>query len=53
MVEQDLSGDRYDVSWDRCLPSLIAFRSREAAEAFRSKFGGVVKLYRKLLEEEP
>lgn len=51
MAEMDRSGVRYDLAWDRCLPSLIAFNSREAAEAFRKQKGGVIKLYEELLLE--
>jgi hypothetical protein len=34
--------------YDRCLPSLIAFGSRERAEAFARDHGGVVKTFPEL-----
>lgn len=51
-VEKDGSGVQYDLAWDRCLPSLIAFKNRAAAAAFRSRNGGSIKLYDELLQEE-
>lgn len=51
-VEKDGSGVQYDLAWDRCLPSLIAFRSRATAAAFRSQNGGEIKLYEELLQQE-
>lgn len=52
MLEEDRSGVQYRLAWDRCLPSLIAFKDREAAGAFRRDYGGVIKTYGELLEEE-
>lgn len=31
------------VLWDRCLPSILAFASRESADAFRTQHGGQVR----------
>jgi hypothetical protein len=52
-MEEDRSGTQYEVAWDRCLPSLIAFESRDAAVEFERENGGVVKTYAELLEEDP
>jgi hypothetical protein len=52
LLEEDRSGVQYQLTWDRCLPSLIAFKDREAAEAFRRDYGGVIKTYEELLEEK-
>ena len=52
MLEQDRSGVQYRIAWDRCLPSLIAFKDREGAESFRRDYGGAIKTYGELLEEE-
>jgi hypothetical protein len=52
IAEKDRSGVRYDLAWDRCLPSLIAFKSRDEAVAFRSQYGGVIKAYDELSLEE-
>lgn len=51
LTEKDRSGAQYDLVWDRCLPSLIAFETREEAEAFSRLNGGVVKAYGELLQE--
>lgn len=50
-VRRDEAKRGYVLSWDRCLPSLVAFRTREQAEAFRQKHGGQIKTYRALLAE--
>jgi len=50
-VQADRSGTQYEVAWDRCLPSLIAFESRKAAEGFQQQNGGVIKDYDELLAE--
>ena len=50
-VQEDRSGTQYEVAWDRCLPSLIAFESRAAARAFQAQNRGVVKTYEELLRE--
>jgi len=50
-VQDDRSGTQYEVAWDRCLPSLIAFESRAAARAFQAQNGGVIKTYEELLRE--
>lgn len=51
-VEKDLSGGQYALTWDRCLPSLVAFSTREDAETFQRESGGELKTYAELLEEE-
>lgn len=51
-LKEDRSGSQYALSWDRCLPSLIAFSTRDAAEAFQRANGGKIKTYPELLAEE-
>jgi hypothetical protein len=51
-LEEDRSGVQYEVAWDRCLPSLIAFESEATARSFQARNGGVVKTYEELLAEE-
>jgi hypothetical protein len=48
---RNLEGDRYDLQWDRCLPSLVAFGSRDEAQAFRGEHGGEIVTYERLQEE--
>lgn len=48
----DRAGIQYRLSWDRCLPGLVAFKTRDAAETFRQRIGGEIKTYRELLEEQ-
>ena len=50
-VRRHIEGMASTLAWDRCEPGLIAFRSREDAEDFRSEKGGVLKTYDQLLEE--
>ena len=52
MLEEDRSGVQYQLTWDRCMPSLVAFKSRESAESFRRDYGGVIKTYEEILKEE-
>ncbi len=51
-LETDRSGVQYQLTWDRCMPSLIAFKDRESVESFRRDYGGVIKTYEEILEEE-
>jgi len=50
-VHEDRSGTQYEVSWDRCLPSLVGFRSRAGAVEFQEQYGGVIETYAELLEQ--
>lgn len=50
-VHEDRSGTQYEVAWDRCLPSLIAFGTRDAARTFQAEHGGAIKTYEELLAE--
>lgn len=50
-VQEDRSGVQYEVAWDRCLPSLIGFASKEDAERFQRENGGSVKTYDELRAE--
>ena len=49
---RDATGGQFVLTWDRCLPSLVAFETREEAEGFRRQNGGAVKTYAELLKEE-
>lgn len=51
MLQRDASGTQYDLGWDRCEPSLIAFRIRDDAVDFIRQNGGVMRSYEQLLEE--
>jgi hypothetical protein len=45
-------GVLYRLVWDRCLPSLLAFETREQAEFFRRQNGGEIKTYPQVIEED-
>jgi hypothetical protein len=42
--------EAYPIRWDRCLPNILAFSSRESAEAFRSENGGRLRSFQELME---
>lgn len=44
-VQMDRSGAQYEMTWDRCLPSLIAFKSPEDASEFSLMYGGKVRTF--------
>ncbi len=48
-VERGPEKEAYPVNWDRCLPSILAFRTAEAADAFRNQHGGHVRTSDELL----
>jgi hypothetical protein len=50
-IQKDASGAQYERTWDRCLPSLIAFRTLNAAEKFSQLYGGTVRTVDELLSE--
>ena len=50
-MQEDRSGTQYTLAWDRCLPSLVAFRNRERAVEFSRQRGGLIKTYAQLLQE--
>jgi nitrous oxide reductase accessory protein NosL len=50
-VHRHIEGIESTLAWDRCMPGLLAFESREAAEEFRNEKGGFLKTYLQLLEE--
>ncbi len=50
-VHRQIEGMESTLAWDRCMPGLLAFESREAAEEFRSEKGGSIKTYDQLLKE--
>jgi len=37
-------------SWDRCLPSVIAFATREDAQAFQEQSGGSLLTFAELVQ---
>lgn len=43
-------GEVYNLHWDRCLPSLVAFKHREAARKFQAEHGGQILRYEQLIE---
>lgn len=47
-MEKDLSGTQYVMSWDRCLPSLIAFSKTADADRFARKHGGRIRTFSEL-----
>lgn len=49
--ELRLEGEALPVQWDRCLPSILAFASRERAERFRGQHGGHLQSLRELTEK--
>jgi hypothetical protein len=51
-ILKDRSGVEYERTWDRCLPSVIAFSSRQNAEAFQLENGGEIRTYQELQAEE-
>ncbi len=51
-ILKDQAGIEYERTWDRCLPSVIAFSSRKDAEDFRLEHGGELRTYAELQAEE-
>ena len=47
-VQKDRAGASYERTWDRCLPSLVAFRTVKEAEQFAQRHGGTLKVYAEL-----
>lgn len=39
-----------EVRWDRCLPSILAFGSRDQASAFQAEHGGAVRTLTELMD---
>jgi hypothetical protein len=52
LAQRDGMGMLYRLVWDRCLPSLLAFESRQQAELFRRQNGGEIKTYSHVIEED-
>ncbi len=50
-IMKDQAGMEYERTWDRCLPSVIAFASRDAAVRFRAEHGGQVRTHHQILAE--
>jgi hypothetical protein len=50
-MQEDRSGGQYQVTWDRCLPTLIAISSKDAAQTFQRDNGGEIKTYEELAAE--
>ena len=51
-VQKDRAGVQYERTWDRCLPSLVAFDTDEEAEQFIQKHGGTLTVYAELTIED-
>lgn len=51
-ILKDRSGIEYEMTWDRCLPSVIAFGSQEDALVFQQKQGGELMTYEGLGQQE-
>ncbi len=50
-VHRQIEGTESTLAWDRCMPGLLAFESRQDAEEFRSEKGGFIMTYNQLLKE--
>ncbi len=50
-VHRHIEGIESTLAWDRCMPGLLAFESREDAEEFRREKGGSIRTYNQLLKE--
>ena len=48
LPREDGSGTPYTLTWDRCLPGLVAFKDRRSALEFQQDRGGVIKSYQEL-----
>jgi len=46
-----LEGEALPVQWDRCLPSILAFASRQSADAFRADHGGTLRSFQELRQQ--
>jgi hypothetical protein len=46
-----LAGEALPVQWDRCLPSILAFASRQAAEWFGAQHGGRLRSFQELRQQ--
>lgn len=51
-VREDRTGMQYVLSWDRCLPSVVAFRDKASARLFQTEKGGYLSTYDQLVEQE-
>lgn len=51
MMHMGAEKEAYPVHWDRCLPSILAFATPEAAQAFRAVHGGRVRSLDDLLHQ--
>ncbi len=48
---RDATGGQYELAYDRCMPSLIGFRTRKDAITFVHANGGAIRSYDQLLDE--
>jgi hypothetical protein len=46
-----MEGETLPVHWDRCMPSILAFASREAAGAFQRRHGGTLRSLQELKQQ--
>ena len=44
-ADRDRSGEQYQLAWDRCMPSLLAFKTQEKAAALGRTRGGQVRTW--------
>ncbi|MFI5396025.1 MAG: hypothetical protein ACHQ9S_10870 [Candidatus Binatia bacterium] len=51
MMHMGAEKQEYPVHWDRCLPSILAFPSVDAADAFRAEHGGRLRSLKELIEQ--
>jgi hypothetical protein len=50
-ILKDHAGTEYERTWDRCLPSVIAFASKQAALKFQSEQGGELRTHEEIMAE--
>jgi hypothetical protein len=50
-IAHDQDGASYTVCYDRCAPSVVAFRDRRSAEGFETQHGGQLISFEELLQE--
>jgi hypothetical protein len=51
MMRVGAEKEEYSVHWDRCLPSILAFASRESADAFHAQHGGALRSFQELKQQ--
>lgn len=51
-LREDRAGGQYLLSWDRCLPSVVAFKDRTRARLFQAEKGGYLSSHDELVAQE-